>query len=197
LVTGRTWYAWGSCRKPKSLWGMSSMPRVGASCGGCGEARGGAGDRMRVGRVGVLSARGLHHLVSVVPVCVCCVCCMERAHTRLPPCHRRRAGLLCCAAGGRLPRLAVPAWVRRAVNTLRRLSSPETVRPWPPLGGTCIVSVVSASWTAVISAPMFGLLPCNGGDRPIRTPATGETTPLTFHMRHELGQRKSQRRTAN
>jgi hypothetical protein len=37
FVTGRTWYACGSCRKLKSLWGMSSMPRVGASCGGCGE----------------------------------------------------------------------------------------------------------------------------------------------------------------
>jgi hypothetical protein len=70
LFTGRTWYAWGSCRKLKSLWGMSSMPRDGASWDGCGEARGRAGDRMRAGRLGVLSARGLHHFVSVFLVVV-------------------------------------------------------------------------------------------------------------------------------
>jgi hypothetical protein len=65
LVTGRTWYACGSWRKLKSLWGMSSMPRVGPSCDGCGEGRGRAGDCTRAGRLGVLSARGLHHCVSV------------------------------------------------------------------------------------------------------------------------------------
>ena len=72
LVVGRIWYAAGSCRKLKSLEGMSSMPREAPSWGDKARDGARAGDLTREGRfvgervLDVDAERGLHVYVSVL-----------------------------------------------------------------------------------------------------------------------------------
>lgn len=100
VVVGGMWYAAGSWRKPKSLDGMSSMPR-GVPSWGDNARDGRAGDRTRVGRFdgvrvdGVDADRGLRLGVSAVSHTMCDV--HHRAsHTKL--------NILVCISVERAPR---------------------------------------------------------------------------------------------
>jgi hypothetical protein len=74
-------------------------------------------------------------------------------------------------------------------DILLRLSSPDTTRPWPPRGGTCMVFVLFGD------CPMFGAGLQYCGDRPINIPVYANDS-VSFHMRHDLGLTRTQRRTA-